>query len=234
MKLSIIIPAYNEERRILSTLQDYYNFFNKKFKNNFEIIIVPNNCSDNTFKVVSDFSKNKKQIKIFNISHYSGKGGAVMKGFELAEGEYIGFTDADNSTNPENFYKLYQNIGNYQGAIASRRIKGALVSPKRKLTQNISSFMFNKIAKILFGFKYSDTQCGAKLFEKNIAKFLNENFSEKGWIFDIDLLYLCKKNKLIVYENPIIWRDAEGSKLSFKDGIFSILKLFKYRLRIKN
>jgi len=158
MKISIIIPAYNEEKRILHTLEKYYTFFKEKFQDNFEIIVVPNNCSDHTFNIVKQFSMNHPQTKVFNLPNYSGKGGAVMKGFELAIGDYIGFTDADNSTNPENFYNLYTHIENSSGIIGSRKIKGAVVNPKRKLTQNISSFLFNKLIRILFGLKFLDTQ----------------------------------------------------------------------------
>jgi len=98
MKLSIIIPAYNEEKRILSPLNSFYNFFNKKLGKEFEVIVVPNNCKDNTLNVVKDFAKDKKNIVIFNINKYSGKGGAVIQGFKLAKGDLIGFVDADEST----------------------------------------------------------------------------------------------------------------------------------------
>jgi glycosyltransferase involved in cell wall biosynthesis len=230
MKLSIVIPAHNEENRIIPTLNEYYNFFYAKFKGEFEIIIIPNYCKDNTLKIAKDFAKDKKQIKIFNIPAYSGKGGAVMKGFELAKGDYIGFTDADNSTNSENFFKLYEARKDYAGIIASRKIKGAIIRPKRKKIQELSSLFFHLFVKILFNLNYKDTQCGAKLFKKEVAKFLVENYSEIGWIFDIDLLYLCKRNKFRVLEYPILWRDSAGSNLTIKEGIFSILKLFRYRI----
>lgn len=232
MKLSIIIPAYNEEKRILPTLENYFNFFQKKFKENFEIIVVPNNCSDKTLEIVNNFAKHKPSVKILDIPFYVGKGGAVMRGFELAEGEYIGFTDADNSTDPENFYNLYLKKGDYSGVIGSRKIKGAVVSPKRKLTQDLSSFLFNKLVRILFNLKYYDTQCGAKLFKKQVAKFLVKNYSESGWAFDVDLLVLCKKNKFKILEYPVYWKDATGSKLSLSQGLKSIFKLIKYKLGI--
>jgi glycosyltransferase involved in cell wall biosynthesis len=229
MKISIIIPAYNEEKRIIPTLESYYNFFKPKFKGNLEIIVIPNNCKDNTFKIVKEFIKNKNQIKIINIPNYSGKGGAVIKGFEIAKGDYIGFTDADNSTNPENFYKLFKNIGKFDGIIASRRKKGAIVNPPRKIKQDLSSLCFNLSVRFLFNLNYSDTQCGAKLFKKETAKFLANNSSEKGWIFDVDWLYLCKKNNYNIKEYPISWRDSEGSKLNMKDGILSFFDLIKYK-----
>lgn len=231
MKLSIIIPAYNEEKRIPPTLKGYFNFFQEKLGDDFEIIIIPNNCSDDTLGVSEKFSQGKEQIKILNVPYYVGKGGAVMKGFEIAKGDLIGFTDADNSTNPENFFKLYQNIKNNNGIIASRRMKGAVMDPPRTLYQQFSSFMFNMFARMLFGFKYEDTQCGAKIFTKKTAKFLSKNFKEIGWAFDVDLLYLCKKNNLEVLEHPIVWTDVGGSNLTFLDGVFSILKLFKIRFK---
>ena len=73
MKLSLIIPAYDEEKRILKTLIEYNNFLKKIFKNNFEIIIIPNNCKDNTLGVVENFAKKNKQIKFFNFPNYCGK-----------------------------------------------------------------------------------------------------------------------------------------------------------------
>ena len=82
MKTVVIIPAYNEEKRILRTLEPYYAFFKKKLKNDFELVIVPNNCNDKTLEVAQNFAKGKKQIEILNISEKVGKGGAVITGFE--------------------------------------------------------------------------------------------------------------------------------------------------------
>lgn len=229
MRISLIIPAYNEEKNILGTLEKYDDFFEKKFGKDYEIIIAPNNCTDNTLEIVEDFAKNKKQIRIFNIPNYTGKGGAVMKGFEIAKGKYVGFVDADISTGPENFFKLYKNKGNFDGIIASRRIKGAIIKPKRKLNRELSSYLFNKLVNLLFDLKFKDTQCGAKLFKKETVTILLKNYTEKGWIFDIDLLCLCKKNNLRILEYPIHWKELKSSKLTFKDGIISTLKLFKYR-----
>jgi len=231
MKLSIIIPAYNEEKRISKTLKEYYNFFQSKLKDEFEIIIIVNNSKDKTFDICEEFSKNKKMFKVINIPYYVGKGGAVMKGFEKAKGDLIGFTDADNSTNPENFFKLYQEIKSHHGIIASRRKKGALIEPKRRFSQQASSLAFNFLVQLLFNLNFKDTQCGAKIFTKNVAKFLSENYKEEGWAFDVDILFLCKRKKLKIVEHPIYWKDAEGSSLNLKDSVKSVLRLFKIRFR---
>lgn len=234
MKLSIVFPAYNEEKRIIPVLNNYYSFFTKKFKKDFELIIIPNNCDDKTFNVVKDFSKNKENILIKNIPYYVGKGGAVMKGFKLAKGDLIGFVDSDESTSPKEFFKLYSNIKDYKGIIASRKIKGSKIIPKRKFGKRISSLGFNLAIKTLFNFKYKDTQCGAKIFKKKVAKYLARNFTETGWIFDIDLLNLCKKKNYNIKEFPIIWKDNEDSKLTTIEGVKALFRAIRYRFISKN
>ncbi len=231
MKLSLIIPAYNEEKRILIPLNSFYDFFHKKLGKEFEIIVVPNNCKDNTLGVVKEFAKNKDNIKVLNIPGYSGKGGAVIEGFRLATGDLIGFADADESTSVHEFNKLYNNIGFFDGIIASRRMKGAKIHPKRTFKQEFGSFLFNKFTNILFNLKFKDTQCGAKLFKKEVVSFLINNATQKDWMFDVDLLYLCKKKHFKIKEYPIFWSDSEGSKLILKEQLIALLNLVKYRFK---
>lgn len=232
MKLSIIIPAYNEEKRIIPQINSYYKFFNKKLKNNFEIIVVPNNCKDKTQEVVKKFANKKKNIIVFNIPHYSGKGGAVIQGFKLAKGDLVGFVDADESIIPIEFNKLLENINGYEGIIASRQIKGAIISPKRAFRKELGSFLFNRFTNLLFNLGFKDTQCGAKLFKKNVSNMIIKELTQKDWMFDVDLLYLCKKHRFKIKEYPIFWKDSEGSKLNFKSEIKSIINLLKYRFKI--
>lgn len=232
MNLSIIFPAYNEEKRILPVLEKYYYFFKNKLENSFELIIIPNNCSDRTFDIAKKFSVGKKNIFVHNISYYTGKGGAVTRGFELAKGELIGFVDSDESTSPEEFYKLYKNIDGFDGIIASRKIKGARIEPPRSFSKWFSSFLFTLFVKVLFNLKYKDTQCGAKLFKKEVAKFLSKKITEKDWEFDVNMLYLCKKNNFKIKEYPIFWKDCGGSKLTHFQGIKSIFKLIKFKLKL--
>ncbi|MFH1787597.1 MAG: glycosyltransferase [archaeon] len=233
IELSVVIPAYNEEKRILPTLQNYYELLKKEFGKNFEIIVVPNNCSDNTLGIVQNFSKQNTQTKSINFQYYIGKGGAVMRGFQISKGNFIGFTDADNSTDPENFLKLYKNKKDFDGVIASRRLKGAVIYPPRKIHQDLSSYFFNKEVNLLFNLKFKDTQCGAKLFNKKAAELLTRNYSEIGWIFDVDLLNICKKNNFRILECPIQWSDSEGSHLSTYKGFLAALELLRFRFRNK-
>ena len=153
-KLTIIIPAYNEageERNFMKTLESYYSFLEKKMGKNFDLGIIPNNCSDKTPFLTKRFIKNHPQAWWHEIKGYSGKGGAVMKGFDIAQGEWIAFVDADGSTTVKEFYKCFKKgIKKNDGVIASRRMFDSNINPSRRLTQTISSWAFNFVTNFLF------------------------------------------------------------------------------------
>lgn len=232
-KLTLIIPAYNEageERNFVKTLEEYYSFLKNEMGKNFDLGIIPNNCSDNTPKLTLQFVKGHPQAWWHEIKGYSGKGGAVMRGFDIAQGNYIAFVDADNATTVKEFYKCFWAIKQKDGVIASRKLKGAKIDPLRKWNQTLSSWLFNVVTNVLFQLGFKDTQCGCKIFSKECAKFLVKNYSEVGWNFDVDLLYLCRKGEYEIKEHPINWTDTEGGKVSTWEGIKAVLGLFKYRL----
>lgn len=227
MKLSIVIPAYNEEARIENTLNAYHPFFEKIYRNQFEIIVVMNGCKDNTLGVVKDFSNQHKQVKYLFIKEPIGKGGAIIEGFKSAKGDLVGFTDADNSTPPESFNELIKNINGYDCIISSRWIKDAIVEPKQPLKRRIASRLFNILVRSMFGIKVRDTQCGAKLLKKEAIKKINIGITR--WAFDVDLLYQLKRNNLNIKEIPTIWRDVYGSKLNIPktstEMFFALIRL---------
>ena len=213
MKLSIVIPAYNEENRIKNTLDSYYNFFSKEFGKDFEIIVIVNGSDDTTQEVVKSLAFKYKQIKFKNFPDKIGKGGAIIEGFKIADGDLIGFVDADMATTSETFYDLIRNLGNYDGVVASRWIKGAKINRKQPISRRIASRGFNIIVRLLFNIRIRDTQCGAKLFTKNVVKSVVNDLGITQWGFDVDLLYLIKKRHFKIIEIPTVWNDKEGSKL---------------------
>ena len=225
MKLSIVIPAYNEEKRIVNTLEKYHNYFSEKMPDEFELFVVVNGCVDNTKQVVEEFGK----AKFIDIGKVRGKGAALMEGFKRVDGDYIGFVDADCSTSPEAFYDLYENIKDKDGIIASRWIKGANVSPKQPLKRRIASRTFNLLVRTLFGLKVNDTQCGAKLFTNKSLKEILPRLGVTQWAFDIDLLYNLKRAGYKVTEIPTTWADDPNSNLKLgkasKEMLLSIIRL---------
>jgi len=217
MKINIIIPAYNEEKRIEKMLERYCKFFGelKKIKElDYEVIIVINNTTDNTEETVKEEIKKYPEIKYLNFKQ-GGKGFAIIEGFKnsLSENnDLIGFVDADMATPPEAFYDLVKNINRYDGIIASRWMKGA--NTKRKFTKRLISAGFNFIVRSLFLFPYKDTQCGAKLFKREVIEELVDELKITQWAFDVNLLYLCKKKKFKIKEYPTFWRDKKGSNIT--------------------
>jgi glycosyltransferase involved in cell wall biosynthesis len=238
MKVGIVIPAYNEEKRIEKTLKEYSKYFDllvKKDKFDYMLLVVINNTTDNTEAIVKQVAKKNKHIKYISLV-MGGKGYAIIEGFkEMAKTncELIGFIDADMATSPEAYYSLIKNIGNTEGIIASRYVYGAKVYPKQTIQRIVSSRIFNFLIRILFFMPYHDTQCGAKLFKRESIEKVLPDFTITKWAFDVDLLYQMRRNKFKVIEFPTIWSDKEYSTINFaKAG--PRMSLAVIRLRILN
>tara|TARA_Y100000310_G_scaffold339097_2_gene430699 strand:- start:402 stop:1178 length:777 start_codon:yes stop_codon:yes gene_type:complete len=229
VKLSIVIPAYNEEKRIVKTLQRYTKYFNKELKNQYEIFIAINGCKDNTEGVVKTFTKKHKEVKYKDVGKVDAKGAALIEGFKIVQGDYIGFVDADGATPPHAFYDLYKQIGNNEGVIASRWMKGAIMTPKQPLIRRIASRCFNVLVRILFLLPYNDTQTGAKLFKKKPLKTILPELGFSQWGFDIDLLYILRRHGYKIKEIPTEWHDDPNSVLKINKAapemFLSIIRL---------
>jgi len=234
-KVSIIIPAYNEEKRIARTLEAYGNFFanlKKIGKLESEILIVINNTKDRTEEIVKKFQKKYKIIMYLNFKQ-GGKGFAITEGFKEAlkddKNSIIGFVDADMATSPEAFYDLVKNINGFDGILASRYIKGSIVKPKQPFSRIFASRVFNTIVRCLFMFPYSDTQCGAKIFRRQALQKILPLLGVTEWAFDVDLLYNLHKNGFRIKEYPTIWSDVSGSKINLKKSsmqmFFAVVRL---------
>jgi len=235
-KVSIIMPAYNEEKRIGKTLESYSDFFEKRRKNkelDYEIMVVINNTIDRTEEIVRKFSNKNKRIKYLNLKQ-GGKGFAVIEGFKDAlkrNNNLIGFVDADMSTSPEEFLKIIKYASRHGAAIADRYIKGAKVYPPNTFRRLIVSRIFNIIVRFLFFMPYRDTQCGAKVFRKEIIEKVLPKLSFSKWAFDVDLIYNVKKLGFKIKPVPTIWVDKEYSKINlWKAGPWMALGIIRLRL----
>ncbi len=236
MNLSIIIPAHNEEKRIRKTLEEYVTLFKEKEDvKNFEIIVVANACKDKTVEIVKKFIKKNKEIKILDFEK-GGKGFAIKEGFKEAlkgKAELIGFVDADNATPAFAFYDLVKNIDNYDGILGSRYIKNAVLNPKPTFIRFLASRIFNFLVRVLFFLPYHDTQCGAKLFRREVVEKVVPKLSMSQFAFDIDLLYNTRKLGFKIKEHPTFWRDVEYSKIKLKKASVQMF-LAIIQLRILN
>lgn len=235
MFLSIVIPAYNEEKRITETLEKYLCFY---CHHSVELIIVLNGCTDNTLGMVEPFIKKyPSRVKFKNIKQAIGKGGAVREGFKMAQSEFIGFLDADGSTCPEEFNKLIEKSKGFDGAIASRWKKGSKIVGASILREVVSiGFIF--LVKILFFMPFTDTQCGAKIFKKGVIAQVLPKLKVNNMAFDVELLYFIHRAGFRILEVSSVWVDnsssssALGSPVNlFKNGLKMFITLLNIRFR---
>lgn len=232
MKVSIIIPAYNEELRITSTLEAYNDFFSKQ-DFDYELLVVVNGTTDATPQVIEALQQSMPKLLMMNHAQ-GGKGLAITAGFKNAltrTNDLIGFVDADMATSPEAYNQLIQEIDGYDGIVASRYMPGAKVTPPRPFVKRWGSkLFFESLTKLLFGIYYYDTQCGAKLFKRKVIEKIAPHLSVRQWAFDIEILYLCKRFGFTVKEQPTVWNDKAGSKLRMmRAGGRMVGTLFKVR-----
>jgi len=216
-KLSIIIPAYNEEKRIENTLSTYTKFFDKIKDLDYEILVVINNTKDNTKEIVEKHKKKNKKIRYLDLER-GGKGYAVTEGFKDAlkrKNTLIGFVDADMATPPEAYHYLIKKLENSDGIIASRYIKGSIMEPKPTFQRKVSSRIFNTAIRTLLFMPYRDTQCGAKLFKRETIEKILPQITFSYYAFDVDLLYAARRNGFKIKEAPTKWADKGLSKINF-------------------
>lgn len=233
MKLSLIIPAHNEEKRIARTLHAYADFFITHHIDA-EILVVLNACSDNTLEVVLAVQQTYPLIRFLNLKE-GGKGYAIKEGFKDAlsrANDAIGFVDADMATSPDQFSRLIMSLDRYDGVIASRYMPGSHVYPPRPLIKRWGSkLVYEPLIWLLFGMRYYDYQCGAKLFKRNVLEKIVPELVIRQWAFDVELLYLCKKYGFRIKEIQTEWHDQADSKLRImKSGMRMLSTLIWLRL----
>ncbi|HLC55341.1 MAG TPA: glycosyltransferase [Candidatus Nanoarchaeia archaeon] len=229
MDLSIIIPAYNEEKVIASTIENYIQFFRQQNKS-FELIVIPNNCKDRTVEIVDMLSKRNKEIKYKNLL-VKGKGVALIEGFKLAQGDLIVYVDADNATKPETVATIISNIGDADAIMGSRWLKRSLITKPQPLVRRFASRGFNLYVRLLLGLQFTDTQAGAKVFRKEAIKKILSNIRPEGWAFDVGVLYLLQKQGFKIREIPIVWEDNPDSHLTKRSVVQMFLSVLRIRLR---
>lgn len=231
MKLSIVVPAYNEEGRIGRMLGAYLPYFAERYGADFEIIVAVNGSTDRTEEIVRDFQERFPQVRTIVDPRPIGKGGAIMAGGAIAKGDLVGFADADGATPPAAFEDLAKNIGEAGLIIASRRLPGAVVSPRQPWKRRFVSRIFNLLVRWLFKLRITDTQCGAKLMTAAAWRAIVPHIGLTKWAFDVDMLFKTRRAHFAIREIPTTWSDVGGSKLRLGRVSFQML-LAIARLRL--
>jgi dolichyl-phosphate beta-glucosyltransferase len=226
MKASIVIPAYNEEKRIRSTIEKIESYCTSEL-DEFEIIVVDDCSSDSTGSIVKSLSY--KNIKVLRNEPNRGKGYSVKRGIESARYPLVLFTDADLSAPIEELRKLLKYSEAYDIVIGSRNTRKSRV--ERSLFQAFKGHFFAFLVKLIVMRGFYDTQCGFKLFKTDVAKELFSYQTFERFSFDFELLFVAKKHGYRIKEVPVNWKICSGSKVHIiKDTVSMTLDLFRLRL----
>ncbi|HXE42951.1 MAG TPA: glycosyltransferase, partial [Candidatus Baltobacteraceae bacterium] len=158
--LLILIPAYNEERRIEPVLRDYAEFFGKNYSGKFQIVVVLNGCTDNTLGVVEKVALEFPVVRALEFKQPIGKGGALIEGLKLAsQTDLIGYVDADGATPPRAFLDLVRHMENADCAVGSRWLPQSVIHQAQTGNRKFASRVFHSIVQLLFRLNIHDTQC---------------------------------------------------------------------------
>ncbi len=226
--IGVVIPCYNEEKRLLST--EFIDFVHSNL--GYHLCFVNDGSTDNTLEVLNKLSKSREtNISVFNCKKNGGKAEAVRQGIlhlvKEDQLDYIGYLDADLSTDFRDFDDLVKTIESSDFKIVSgSRMSRMGANITKESARKIISMSINLIIRTILGMPFNDTQCGAKIMDKDIAKLMFKDRFITSWIFDVEIFMRMRKHygkkKAISYicEQPLKrWIHADGSKLSMRDSI---------------
>jgi glycosyltransferase involved in cell wall biosynthesis len=232
-RLLLLIPAYNEERRIEPVLRDYAQFFGKNYPGKFQIVVVLNGCTDNTIGVVRRVAVQFPAIlRALEFKEPIGKGGALIEGLKLASfGDLIGYVDADGATTPAAFLELVRHIGDADCVVGSRWLPDSVIHQAQTGNRQFASRGFHAIVQLLFRLNIHDTQCGAKVIKREVVEKIHPFLHIADMAFDINLLVAIKRAGYRIREVPTEWTDKAGSKVTlFRSSLTMLLSVVRIRL----
>ncbi len=234
--ISIVIPAYNEEKRLPKTLDSILQYLaNRKFSAT-EILVVDDGSKDGTAAMVEDYARQNQGVRLLRNPGNRGKGYSVRHGMLEAKGEWLLFSDADLSAPIDDLDRLLAAAKQSNAAIVigSRAVDRSMVGVRQSLWREMSGRTFNLIMRVATGLPYRDTQCGFKLYTRDAAQQVFSRQTLDGFSFDVEDLVIAKQLGLRAVEIAVRWNNVEGTTVSALQGVKSFLDLVKIRLNHRN
>jgi glycosyltransferase involved in cell wall biosynthesis len=225
--LSIIIPAYNEEKRLPATLETVRAWLQRGRWEFSEIVVVDDGSRDGTAKAAA-----RAGARVLRNPGNRGKGYTVRHGMLEAKGAWALFTDADLSAPIEELDKLWDAVerdGRAAGAIGSRALDRTLVGVHQPFFREAMGRFFNLTMRAVTGLPFHDTQCGFKLFDAAAAREVFRRQRLVGFGFDVEVLYIARSLGYRMLEVPVRWNDAAGTKVSLWRGMTAFLEPVEVR-----
>ncbi len=234
--LTIIIPAYNEEKKIEKDVVEAFEFFNRQ-KISGEVIVSTDGVTDRTNDMVRSLQKKYKNLILISFKKRIGKGSAIKKAVTRAKGKFIMFADAGYCV-PFKYINIGLNILRRGSdiALADRTDSKSRIRSKRSFHRQLGSKIFRSIIKDLLGIpkNINDTQCGFKLYKKNAAKKIFTELKTAGMMFDIEAILRAKKLGFKMVHFFVEWTPDKDSKFNPLYGSFrNLLELINIKFKLK-
>ena len=231
--LSVVIPAYNEEARLGSTLEKIAAYIAER-QLDAEILVVDDGSKDQTAALAESALDGRGRV-LRNPGN-KGKGYSVRQGVLAARGRWVLMTDADLSTPIEDYEKLATVARDHDVdvVIGSRALDESQVEVRQGALRQLMGKTFNKIIKLATGLRFNDTQCGFKLMDRERVKPLFERMVVDRFAFDVELIFLCTRFGISVRDVPVVWRNAPGSTVSLiGDPLNMLADVLRVRWRFR-
>lgn len=213
--ISIVIPAYNEEKRLAPTLDSIQTFITSH-SDDFEVIVVDDGSKDQTVDIAQSFAQNMP-LRVERLQVNQGKGAAVKHGMLASQGEHVLFMDADNSTEVYHVDDFLPHLGEYQVVIGSRDLPESQVEKHQTWTKELSGKLGNMMIQSLALRGFKDTQCGFKMFTREAVDTVFPRMSVNRWGFDIEALVIADYHGLSIKEHPVKWVNDDRSNVKWTD-----------------
>lgn len=233
MKLSVIIPAYNELERLPGTLKDANAWLMEHLAHDFEILVVDDGSSDDTCKSVRQLMNEMPELSLIEQIQNKGKGAAVRRGMLAAKGDIHVFMDADHSTRVREIERVFASLETQpekEVIIASRQHPDSDISQHQSWLRERMGKSFNLLMRLATGIDMPDTQCGFKAFTAKASQQIFSAQKLDGFSFDVEVLFLAARMGYHVAEIPVEWVNEPNSKVRM---LIDPLKMFADILKIR-
>ncbi len=228
LEVSIIIPCYNEEKRLEPGISEATDFFYSRLGRHFELVFVNDGSTDQTGEVLKKW-RNKYSyipIEIIEYSPNRGKGYAVKTGMLAARGRKLITSDADFSIDLEEIFRFVEKLDEYEIVIGTKKHEETQSLKKQSVMRQFLGRGFTKLTNFLLGINFSDITCGLKGFRQEVARELFSRQHLERWSYDAEILYLASRRQYNILEVPVRWKHVEGSKvIPLLDTIRSLKEL---------
>jgi len=230
---SVVIPAFNEERRLPAYLEGVTAYFGGR-GDSYEVIVADDGSTDGTSGLVRDLGRAHPEVRLVRLDDNHGKGYAVRAGMGIARGDLRLMADADGATPIEEVERLEKAIGEGADlAVGSRALRDRSVSRQMRAHRQLVGTVFNLIVRTLGVWHVTDTQCGFKLLRGSVAAELFREVRTNGFGFDVELLLLAQRRGYRIVEVPVSWVDQPGSRVSVvKEGPRMLSQVLSARVRL--